>query len=218
MSSGKNAMPKMSDDFKKQMKAAGWSPEEIKRSEIRGSIMPDLSKESDRAVGVLAAAFVEEELDAYVRRQFIRSDKSYLDMADSLFKGRGPLATFSTKIDMGWLLGLYGEHARKQLHTIREIRNAFAHKATAGSFEAQPARDYVPNLTIGEMAFTPSVEPGEWVLQYPGMPVGLLVKPDDPSVPLAGKTLRDRYIFTCMFFVSAFTNHKGAPVFPPPPF
>jgi hypothetical protein len=53
-----------------------------------------------------------------------------------LFRGSGPLGNFGAKIDLGFLMGLYGREKRDDLHTIREIRNAFAHKTKTITFNS----------------------------------------------------------------------------------
>ena len=44
-----------------------------------------------------------------------------------LFEGYGALATLSAKIDLAYAMGLINQDLRRDLHVIREIRNAFAH-------------------------------------------------------------------------------------------
>lgn len=40
------------------------------------------------------------------------------DLLNKLFDGVGPLTTFSTKIDLAYLLGIISERAAKDLHRI----------------------------------------------------------------------------------------------------
>jgi len=56
----------------------------------------------------------------------LKSDKK---VADRFFKGMGPLSSFSARIDMAYLLGLLGDDHRYYMsfHSIRKIRNLFAH-------------------------------------------------------------------------------------------
>ena len=46
---------------------------------------------------------------------------------ETLFKGYGPLATFSSKIDIAYALDLITDQDRTVLVAIKKIRNAFAH-------------------------------------------------------------------------------------------
>jgi hypothetical protein len=49
-----------------------------------------------------------------------------------------PLGTFSARVDLAYLLGLIPRQARRDLHLIRRIRNAFAHTAQRLSFAETP--------------------------------------------------------------------------------
>jgi hypothetical protein len=46
----------------------------------------------------------------------------------------GPLSSFSAKIDLGVLLGLYPEEVRRDLHRLRDVRNQFAHEQEPRNF------------------------------------------------------------------------------------
>ena len=48
-------------------------------------------------------------------------------LKSKLFSGYGPLASFSSKIDLAYSLGLITAYEHRSLHAIRVIRNAFAH-------------------------------------------------------------------------------------------
>jgi len=55
---------------------------------------------------------------------------------DSLFDSvTGPLANFSSKIDMAFRLGLISGKFTRDLHIVRKIRNYFAHDIYGCSFE-----------------------------------------------------------------------------------
>lgn len=83
-----------------------------------------LNNESDRGCALSAAAFIETELGDLVETSLIEDT----NVTKEMFRGTGPLATFSSRIDIAYLLGLFGKRARKDLHLIRKIRNEFAHK------------------------------------------------------------------------------------------
>jgi hypothetical protein len=56
------------------------------------------------------------------------------DMRDRLDGPGGPLETFSQRITMGRVLGIYGEDTEYNLNVIRQIRNTFAHAHTPITF------------------------------------------------------------------------------------
>lgn len=93
-------------------------------SEIRG--------QSDRAAGIVASAFLEDELaNAIQSRLYTNSD-----VKEALFNGEeAPFGDFSGKINVGFALGLYSNQTRKDLHLIRKIRNRFAHHSAPSSFD-----------------------------------------------------------------------------------
>lgn len=90
---------------------------------IRNVVMPDAKKQPDRYVAIVMAAIMEEELGEILQARLVDHKKT----AKKMFGGMGPLATFSAKIDLAFLLGMYREDFAKMLHAVRDIRNTFAH-------------------------------------------------------------------------------------------
>jgi hypothetical protein len=87
------------------------------------ALVEEMSGESDRAVAIVGAAWVEEALSDAVRPFLHAHDKSQ----ERLFSGNAPLSTFSAKIDLARLLGIITDQIWSDLHSIRDIRNTFAH-------------------------------------------------------------------------------------------
>ena len=85
-----------------------------------------LTEESDRAAAILAAAYFEDRLRDAIMTRFVA-----LNRRDEIeiFKDYGPLSTFKAKVDIAFALGLYDRKIRKDLHTVRRIRNKFAHSS-----------------------------------------------------------------------------------------
>jgi DNA-binding MltR family transcriptional regulator len=84
----------------------------------------EMQGNSDRAAGIVASAIVEDHLTTALKSRFHYDEP----MIRELFKGIGPLAPFSTKIKLAFLIGLLSARACKDLQTVRRIRNDFAHK------------------------------------------------------------------------------------------
>ena len=99
---------------------------------------------TDRATGIVASAFVEDHLTTVLRKRFHQDE----DLLNRLFKGEGPLASFSVKINMAFLIGLFSNRATSDLHRIRKIRNAFAHNVANDSFTKPPIKDIAMDLSI----------------------------------------------------------------------
>lgn len=83
----------------------------------------EIEGQSDRAAAIVGAAWVEEELESAIRL-FLIDDKESIKR---LFGKSSPLSSFSAKIDLACVLGMCSRVIAKDLHTIREIRNDFAH-------------------------------------------------------------------------------------------
>ena len=88
-----------------------------------GALVEEMNSESDRAVAIVGAAWVEEALSDSIT--------SFLQVHETahrnLFAGNTPLSTFSAKIDLARLLGIVSDTIWSDLHIIRKIRNQFAH-------------------------------------------------------------------------------------------
>lgn len=94
-------------------------------------------KQADRGTALVAAAWLDDALQARIRAAF-RPDKG---TADDLFRPDGPLGSFSARIKLAYLLDLIEPTARKDLDRIRGIRNDFAHERKDLRFTSPSIRD-----------------------------------------------------------------------------
>ena len=99
-------------------------------------------KESDRAVGVLAPAYLDEVLTRAIRAKLLPTTST----ANLVSSDRGPLASFASKIDLARSLGLIEEITWKNLHVLRKIRNDFAHDVDLHDFSHDTIIDKCRNL------------------------------------------------------------------------
>ncbi len=95
---------------------------------LRSSLTP----ESDRGCALLAAAYLDQQLERLLRSWLVADAK----VAVNLFGRMRPLASFASRIDLAYLCGLIGPEARRDLHLIRDIRNEFGHTPAPLTFEA----------------------------------------------------------------------------------
>lgn len=102
----------------------------------------EIERQEDRAAAIIAAAFFEDRLTLAIRERLVNDPR----VVNPLLKGTGPLASFSAKIDLAYLLGIYGAPTRATLHTIRNIRNEFAHNLAPLTFESQKIKDMCATL------------------------------------------------------------------------
>ncbi len=99
---------------------------------------------SDRAGAIVAAALVEDHLATLLRHSFQQDERILREM----FAGTGPLATFSAKAKMSYMIGILSKRAYENLDYVRQIRNKFAHEGSGVTFETQPIRDWAMNLDL----------------------------------------------------------------------
>ncbi|QBB69303.1 hypothetical protein ELE36_02325 [Pseudolysobacter antarcticus] len=97
--------------------------------------------ESDRSVVILAASFLEQTLEGYIRTKLVEAAP-----VSKLFEGYAPLSTFAAKIDIAFALGLIPVHIHDDLRTIKKLRNLFAHKPDSLSFSSSQVADICRNL------------------------------------------------------------------------
>jgi hypothetical protein len=96
-------------------------------------IVAEIEKQSDRAAAIVATAFLEEQLVETIKACLADEPQ----IINRIFKGQGPLASLSAKIDLGLLLKIYGKRDHRQLVTIKDVRNKFAHGVRPLAFESQ---------------------------------------------------------------------------------
>jgi DNA-binding MltR family transcriptional regulator len=116
---------------------------EVSRLKEFQDFRTSLIHESDRGSVLMAAAFIEDKLTCLLESYFIENKK----VCKQLLKGNGALATFSSKIDLTFLLGLISKNIFNDLHILRKIRNDFAHTASNISFETPSIRDRTKALS-----------------------------------------------------------------------
>lgn len=107
-----------------------------------------LSNESDRGCGLLAASYLEVQLEQLLRAGLIEGP---VPVIDSLFEGTGPFSTFSARIDAAFCLGYLPAGTRRDLHLVRKIRNSFAHHAWGVHFENEQISNRCRELRHGPL-------------------------------------------------------------------
>ena len=121
--------------------------------------------ETDRACAVLGAAHLDYLLAKAIEVHLPRGS----EMADQLlFNPEAPIGTFSSRINMAFALDIISQETRAYLHTIRRIRNDFAHKMEIHSFdEDQRIIHQCNSLHIGIKQVKSYPEPHKSDLQKP---------------------------------------------------
>jgi DNA-binding MltR family transcriptional regulator len=89
-----------------------------------------LMDESDRGCVLAGAAYLDDEVELLLRDAFLKPDEAIKKCIDPLLKGgNAPLGSFWAKIKVACAMGLISPTLHDALDKVRELRNAFAHKA-----------------------------------------------------------------------------------------
>jgi DNA-binding MltR family transcriptional regulator len=177
------------------------------------NVLDEIKDGSPRATGVVAAAFVEDHLTQVVKQRFVQTPVSKdKNPVEDMFRGGGPLSDFSNKIDLAYLLSRISKDACRELHSIRRIRNAFAHKMEVADFDVPEVADRCTSLTRWEeikvkMRPADKEKKGNVILT-----IGPVVEEGEQDLPVVDllpneevKTPRDRYIAACQFYIAVFS-------------
>jgi DNA-binding MltR family transcriptional regulator len=95
------------------------------------AILEEVGRQEDRGAAIIAGAFLEDFLFEAISSWLV-DDKKALK---GIFEGTGPLATFSAKIEMAYLMGLMSKRSHSSAAAVRKIRNEFAHNMGPLRFE-----------------------------------------------------------------------------------
>ena len=102
----------------------------------------NFSRESDRASVIISGAMLDEALETILKTYLVPCPSE-----DSLMEGAyAPISTLNAKIDLAHRLGLISARLCRDLHTIRKIRNEFAHNIKDCSFRDSAVRSRIIEL------------------------------------------------------------------------
>lgn len=92
----------------------------------------------------MSAAYLDDKLKELIEKRLVQDKK----IARRAFDFNGALGTFSSRIDFAYLLGVIPKNAQRDLHTIRAIRNQFAHHASPLSYEDEKVKPLCDRLVF----------------------------------------------------------------------
>ncbi len=104
------------------MNENGKFTDKINDKEWQESVFEAFSKETDRAVGIIAVCYLDNVLQKLIKAAFIKDAK-----INNLFKDDRLLQSFYSKINIAYFSGLIPKVIYTDLKLINEIRNRFAH-------------------------------------------------------------------------------------------
>jgi len=114
-------------------------------TEIIAELDAEFNGTSDRGCSISAGAILDDQLGELLAARLADEDRGGPDKL--LEQPGGGLKTFNSRIEACYRHGLISSRLRDDLHSIREIRNDFAHKwRERKSFDDQSPRDRINNL------------------------------------------------------------------------
>jgi hypothetical protein len=167
--------------------------------------LEEIREGGDRAAAIVAATLVEEHLAAAITASLHQNTK----ITNQMFRSSGALGAFGSKIDLAFLIGMFTAAVHKELDTIKEIRNRFAHRMRLNSFNNQSVTDLVNNLIMHEGGFTTTN------LDRDGVTPRTLVYTPDPNPPV---NAREKYIRSCKYYTAILSMKIPNRVTMPRPF
>jgi DNA-binding MltR family transcriptional regulator len=126
------------DALRKLSRMAPASPEIEK-------IMDGLATADDMSVAIIASSLVEVELERLIVSRFKISEPG---LTSQLFLNRGPLSDLHSKILIAHALGFITSPMAAELHSLKAIRNAFAHARASITFEHEAVSREIATLKM----------------------------------------------------------------------
>ena len=105
------------------------------------------NQESDRGCALILAANLDNRLCELCKALCVNLTSEF---EKKLFFGNGSLATFSSRIDISFALGLLSIDEHRDIHLIRKIRNDFAHNEVGVTFESPAIKSRCSELRMAQ--------------------------------------------------------------------
>ncbi len=118
------------------------SDQEVSKIKAVQQLRKFLVEESDRGCCLLAVSFLDNELKLLLKEKLVGTKKE----KEKLFNLNGPLGNFSSKIDLGFSIGLINPALKTDIHIIRKIRNDFSHKYDPIDFNTKGIKNSIQQL------------------------------------------------------------------------
>ena len=165
----------------------------------------ELASQSDRSAAMVATAILNLVLTEALK-SYLHTDTN---IAAHFFAADGPVGDLGAKVDLAFLVGLVSETSWRDLVTIRNICNTFAHKMEISSFRAKSAAAQCNKLRIAEIrTFDVADKPKEW-------PKGRWMSVENRKQVLSDP--RERFLLTVAVLCSGLATSRNRKV-PPPTF
>lgn len=123
-------------------------------------IMDGLAEADDMSVAIIAGSLVEVELERLLASRFVVNDPN---LNAQLFLNRGPLSDLHSKILVAHAFGFITGPMASELHSLKAIRNAFAHARVPITFENEAVAGEIASLRMITAMRTQNAQSGvDW--------------------------------------------------------
>jgi hypothetical protein len=141
-------------------------------------IVAEMDRDGPRGAAILGGTLVEETLRFLLISKMVSLT---LKERGELFDIMKPLSSFSAKIAVGYAFGCYGPVTRDDLHTIKEVRNAFAHARRLIDFDTKEVAQHCERLYVGR-ELAPGTARDRFTMGVKFLSLGLFVRsqPQNP--------------------------------------
>ena len=109
-----------------------------------------LSDESDRAIVIVVACWIDEFLKVKLMNEF---SKGNARNRKALFSNNGAFASFSAKINAAYCAGWIDSDVHHDIQAIRKLRNIFAHSFNPVSLDDEEIRNLLESLKVPHRQF-----------------------------------------------------------------
>jgi DNA-binding MltR family transcriptional regulator len=107
----------------------------------------ELNAQSDRSAAIVATAILDLSLTETLT-VFLHKNKQ---ITKNFFAIGGPVGDLGPKINLAFLTGLIGEFTWRDLVTVKDIRNKFAHRLDVSDFNSRSIASLSCKLKIAEI-------------------------------------------------------------------
>lgn len=157
----------------------------------------------DRASVIVATALLDAALTECLRARLV--DAGEKESLSRLFDYPAPLSSFSGRILLGQAVGIYGPETRRDLDTVRSIRNTCAHDYLVGDFTFQSIVDRTMNLRVVDHYVVESASFSNHPERASGLVIGIRDRDERMKQP------RERFIGTVALLMTALRMHLPSP-------
>ena len=141
----------------------------------------EFAGESDRAVVILAAAYLDQILQDLLTTVLLIESET---QRKTLFEGpAAPFATFSSRIAVSYALRLISKDERTDLDAVRSVRNKFAHRFSDVSFESEAIKSVCKGLIHSKVSKQPSTARQCFVKAVIRLMVNIILKAEANVAP-----------------------------------